>query len=113
MRPSADRETIEDTGGARADGWTVAYEQIGSGKQPERTVFNELEHEYTSALIDIAATGVPAWDTAIDYTPASDAACFVTTATGLHLTLHQYRPNLRQRNRPRCGWADDLEIVLI
>ena len=40
---SADRETIEDTGGTRADGWVVAYEQIGSGKQPERTVFNELE----------------------------------------------------------------------
>ena len=38
----ADRETIEDTGGARADGWPVAYEQIGSGKEPERTVFNEL-----------------------------------------------------------------------
>ena len=96
----ADRETIEDTGGNRADGWPVAYEQIGSGKQPERTVFNELEHEYTSALIDIAATGVPAWDTAIDYTPASDAACFVTTATGLHLTLTNTGPTYGNATDP-------------
>ena len=51
-----------------------------------RTGFNQREYELTSALIDFAATGVPAWDAEVDYTPANDAACFVTTTTGLHLT---------------------------
>ena len=99
----ADRETIENTGGARSDGWVVAYEQIGSGKEPERTVFNGRFYEFTSALIDFIATGVPEWDTAIDYTPASDAACFVTTATGLHLT--------RTNTGPTYGNATDPDAV--
>ena len=111
---NADRETIEDTGGARADGLAGCLRTNRfSGKQPERTVFNELEHEHTSALIDIAATGVPAWDTAIDYTPASDAACFVTTATGLHLTLTNTGPTYGNATDPDASWADALEIVLM
>ena len=79
-------ETPEDLGITRANGYPVSYEQIASGNEPERTGWNQREHEWTSALIDIAAMGVPAWDVEVDYTPASDAACFVTTATGLHLT---------------------------
>ena len=83
---AGNRETPADLGINRADGYDVAYEQIGSGKEPERTGFNQREYELTSALIDFAATGVPAWDVEVDYTPASDAACFVTTAAGLWLT---------------------------
>ena len=83
---SADKQDPTDFGLTRADGFPVAYEQIGSGKEPEREVFNEREYEFTASLIDIAAMGVPEWDIEVDYTPASDAACFVTTTTGLHVT---------------------------
>ena len=83
---SGDRDLPGDVGITRADGWPVAYEQIGSGSTPERPIFNELMFETWSALIDIANTGVPAWDTDVDYTPATDAHCFVTTATGLWRT---------------------------
>lgn len=95
----ADRETPTDAGITRANGYPIAYEQIGSGKTPERTVINQRFHEWYSAFIDFAATGVPAWDTDVDYTPASDAACFVTTATGLHLT--------RTNTGPAYGNATD------
>ena len=81
-----ERETPEAAGLTRDRGWPLPYEQIGANAEPEREVFNQREYELTSALIDFAATGVPAWDAAVDYTPASDAACFVTTPAGLHLT---------------------------
>lgn len=83
---AANRETPADLGITRADGYDVAYEQIGSGSEPERTGWNQREYEWTAAMIDFANAGVPEWDTGVDYTPASDASCFVTTATGLHLT---------------------------
>ena len=97
----ADKLDPTDFGLTRADGFPVAYEQIGSGKEPvEREVFNEREYEFTASLIDIAAHGpVPEWDVEVDYTPASDAACFVTTSTGLHVT--------RMNTGPTYGNATD------
>ena len=83
----ADRADPEEVGLNRADGWPVAYEQQGSGSEPERTVFNELDHELDAGLVDVAAYGVPTWDAEVNYTPASDAACFATTTTGLWLTF--------------------------
>ena len=83
---ASNRQTPAQLGITRANGYRIAYEQIGSGSEPERTGFNQREYEQTSALIDVAAMGVPAWDVAVDYTPATDAACFVTTPTGLHVT---------------------------
>ena len=100
---SADKETPADLGITRADGYPVAYEIIGSGKEPERTGFNQRFFEWTSAAIDIAATGVPAWDAEVNYTPASDAACFTTTSTGLHLT--------RTNTGPAYGNATDPDAV--
>ena len=77
----------EEVGLTRADGWTVAYEQQGSGSEPERTIFNQLLYELWSVGFDIADYGVPTWDDEVDYTPATDAACFATTATGLWVTM--------------------------
>ena len=37
---SADRATPTELGLTRAQGWPIAYEQIGSGKHPERELFN-------------------------------------------------------------------------
>ena len=47
----ADRELPEEVGLTRADGWTVAYEQQGSGSEPERTIFNQLLYELWSARV--------------------------------------------------------------
>ena len=96
----ANRETPADLGLTREDGYPVAYEQIGSGSEPERTGWNQREYEFTSALIDFANGGVPAWDVEVDYTPASDAACFTTTATGLHLTTTNTGPTYGNATDP-------------
>ena len=99
-RDGAFRETPEDAGIDRGDGWTVAYEQIGSGSLPERDVFNQRDYELDSGLIDIAAMGVPEWDADLDYTPAADAACFVTTSTGLHVTRMNTGPTYSNATDP-------------
>ena len=83
---NADRQTPEDAGLVREDGFHVGYEQPGSGDSPERPVFNQRELEHDAALVDIAATGVLAYDADLDYRPVADAACFVTTASGLYRT---------------------------
>ena len=85
-RNGSNRQTPEELGIDREDGYNVAYEQIGSGKEPERTGFNQRLYEIDSAFIDIASMGVPQWDVALNYSPASDALCFATTPTGLWVT---------------------------
>ena len=109
---TGNRATPESEGLTRADGWVVAYEQIGSGSTPEREVFNSREWEHTSALIDIAARGVPEWDAEVDYTPASDAACFVTTATGLHVTRMNTGPTYGNATDPDAMRADCLAALI-
>ena len=94
------RELPEDEGMTRANGWPVAFEQIGSGLTPQRKVFNQRDYETDSALIDIAAMGVPAWDVEIDYIPATNTACFVTTDTGLHLTFTNTGPSFSNATDP-------------
>ena len=56
---------------------------------------------------------MPAWDTAIDYTPASDAACFVTTATGLHITRTNTGPTYGNSTDPDASGQTLWQIVLI
>ena len=97
---AANRETPADLGITRADGYPLPYEQIGSGKTPERTGINQRFNEWYSAFIDFAEMGVPAWDVEVDYTPASDAACFVTTTTGLHLTRTNTGPTYSNATDP-------------
>ena len=96
----ADRQTPEDAGLVREDGFPVGYEQPGSGDSPEREVFNQRGLEHDAALVDIAATGVPAWDVEVDYRPVADAACFVTTPTGLHLTRVDTGPTFGNATDP-------------
>lgn len=81
-----ERQTPEDAGLTRAMGWPVSYEQRGSGKHPERRVFNQLHWEITSAILDIAHCGVPPHSLEVDYVPTDDAECFVTTTSGLWRT---------------------------
>lgn len=82
----AARAEPEDFGLDEAEGWPLPYEQVGSGKEPEREVFNELHHRISAGIIDTVHYGVPAWDAEVNYQPTADAHCFVTTASGLHVT---------------------------
>ena len=95
--PSAEREEPQDVDLVREIGWPLSYEQVGTGREPERTVFNQLHYEITSALLDIAAYGVLPWDPGVDYVPTADAHCFVTTNSRLWVT--------DQRNGPSFGNA--------
>ena len=83
---SALRDLPELLGIDRAAGYGVAYEQLQSGKVVERAGVNQLLHEITAALIDIANHGVPRWDAGVDYVPSAGEACFALTDTGLWRT---------------------------
>ena len=105
---SAQGERAEpaDLGIDEAVGWGVAYEQPGTGKFPERVVFNELTYRATSAIRDIFATGVPAWDAAVDYRPdlvEARAACFATTPTGLWVTVINTGPSFGNATDPELS----------
>ena len=80
---SALKDPPEDHGLDRSHGWGIAHEQVGSEELPELEVFNQQHYEIGSALRDIAAQGVLAWDPDLDYVPTAEAHCFVTTVAGL------------------------------
>ena len=83
-----DRTDPEDVGIDRDLGWDSRYEQIGSGFEPERDVFNQLMHEISVGLIYLLQTGVPTWDADLDY----PAGAFVASARGLHVALEPTGP---------------------
>ena len=93
------RTTPEEAGLDRAEGWGASFEQHGTGQHPQRQVFNSRFSEFTAAIIDVFAQGVPSWDPEVDYTPA-DGACFVTTATGLWFTFTANGPSHRNTISP-------------
>ena len=75
---TADREDPEDVGITRTDGWPIAYEQIGSGKEPERSVFNQKFREWTGFGNDVLRMGILQWDSGVDY----NIYAFVTASDG-------------------------------
>ena len=94
------KELPEDLGIDRADGYPVAYEQQGTGKHPELEGWNQRFYEIDSGCIDVALTGIPAWDADVDYTPTTDAHCFAVTATGLHVTAVNTGPSFDNTTDP-------------
>ena len=56
---TGDREDPEDVGIDRSVGWTVSYEQRGSGDEPERTVFNQLLRELSGLYVMVREYGGP------------------------------------------------------
>ena len=65
---SGDREDPDDAGIDREKGWDVPYEQIGSGAQPERTIFNQKNREWDGCFAEkMRYGGVLPHDTDIDY----------------------------------------------
>ena len=79
-----DRADPSDVGLTRSEGWGVSYEQPGSGREPERAVFNQRLLELDEALGDALRFGVQPWDRRINY-PGSDATgyAFVVGSDGL------------------------------
>lgn len=65
---TADRQDPEDVGITRTAGFNLPYEQIGSGSEPERTVFNQLFRELHGWMEEnIRTGGVKPYDALIDY----------------------------------------------
>jgi len=66
--PEAEREDPESLGLIRSRGWPVSYEQPRSGKEPERTVFNQKFREVGAAFFErMRYGGVPIYDQEINY----------------------------------------------
>ena len=66
-------------------------------------MFNARDFEIDSGLIDIADSGVLSWDAEVDYVPADDAVCFVTTASGLWLTRMSTGPSFGNVTDPQTA----------
>ena len=63
----AERESPEDAGIDREEGWGLPYEQPGSGALPEREVWNQRWRELDGAFAEEMRYGVPRWDAGVDY----------------------------------------------
>lgn len=75
---NAERFDPEDVGIVRVHGFTVAYEQVGSGREPEREVFNQKFREWDGAFSEKTRWGVIQWDGEIDY-PGDDTLGYAFT----------------------------------
>ena len=65
---SAARFDPGDVGIVRVAGWSVAYEQIGSGFEPEREIFNQRFRELDGwAEHNMRSGGSHEWDSDINY----------------------------------------------
>ena len=84
-----DREEPETVGIDRARGWTVEYEQLNSGSEPERTVFNQLMRELCGWALTRIREGVGVWDGRVDY----EHPAFCATTAGLHVSLESSGPS--------------------
>lgn len=65
---AADRENPEDLGISRRVGWPVSYEQVGTGDEPERTIFNQRFREWDGIFeLKMRMGGVMPWNEGINY----------------------------------------------
>ena len=79
---SADRFDTEDVSLDRLEGWPVAYEQIGSGKEPERELFNQKMNEWTAYFSEKITLGILPWDRDINYLHNEEGSSFVIGSNG-------------------------------
>ena len=64
----AERENPAEVGITRNRGWNVAYEQVGSGLEPERTIFNQKFREFEGCFQEkMRMGGCMRWDGDINY----------------------------------------------
>lgn len=64
---NGDRISPEELGLDPETGWDVSYEQVGSGSEPERELFNQLLCSLSAAFIDEMRSGIGVYDAEIDY----------------------------------------------
>ena len=86
--PTADRNDPEDFGIDRAEGFGIAYEQVG-GAEPEREVFNQKFREWDGFYGPrIVSGGCPEWDPRVNYDVTEDWSSFVLGSDGyLHVAI--------------------------
>ena len=93
---TGDREDPEEHGISRDRGWTADYEQIGSGSEPERTVWNQLMRELTGFAVDRLTMGIATWDSGVSY----QHPAFAASVQGLHVSLENTGPNFGNATDP-------------
>ena len=93
---TGDRENPEEVGLDRAAGWPVQYEQIGSGFEPERTIYNQLLRELSAFFVDRLETGISQWDENVNYLHPA----YATTNEGLFTTLTDTGPRFGNPTDP-------------
>lgn len=95
------RQTPEDAGIDRSEGWTLNYTQIG-GKRPERKVWNQLLCEITSLADELNTGGsfLP-WDIEMNY--AKDA--WVRDGEKVYVSLAATGPDTGNATQPSADTA--------
>lgn len=101
----SNRQDPAEVGIDRAQGWPVAYEQLG-GLFPERTVFNQVLYELTAWATYQLAAGVPEWDAGIDYVHPA----FVTHAGDIWRSSRNTGPATGDATDPSSADQDVWEL---
>lgn len=94
-----ERQTPEDVGIVRGDGWDLDYEQAGTFKFPERKVINQLLCEITSALNDKLVYGLCRWDVDVDW----EQHDFITHEGNMYVALQASGPGNGGAEEPGTG----------
>ena len=97
---SANRQDPEAAGIDRANGWDINYEQRGTGRYPERRVFNQLIRELQGAFREHMVFGFPRWDSGVDWAQYS----FITHGTNVYYATVNNGPSYpQQAEEPGTG----------
>ena len=84
---NGDRSDPESKGIDRSKGWDINYEQPGTGKYPERDVFNQMIRELQGAFQEHMLYGFPRWSSDVawnryDFVLYSGSLYFATRDNG-------------------------------
>lgn len=92
------RTDPEDVGLDRDTGFTVGYEQVGAGKEPELAVHNQLLRELSGWVRDALTQGsIRSWDSGVNYRHPS----FVVGSDGnIYRSLEASGPKLGNATDP-------------
>ena len=108
---TAERVDPEDVGITRTVGWPEAYEQIGSGSEPERLVWQQKSREWDGGFAERTRYGalIP-WDATINYYQ------FARVGSGIHKYISTVATGPAHGNATdpaTSGQSADLETLVM
>ena len=87
------RQTPESAGIDRTSGWDINYEQRGTGKYPERKVWNQMIRELQGAFREKMVYGFPRWAADVDWKRYD----FITYGGGIYFATVDNGPSAAQQ----------------